>query len=146
MLWYFFLMEVNHNDRAAVKLAVQGKDGVWLRNYRQVGLGLTDEQFQPIRETAQRLEAELKEIGGKMRTIEIAERAAHPLQPRGSLELLPEPPDWTALNLQRKVVIEGEVSNLKGALGPELTSRLDNYITSQVAPKVTTIQNKEVLP
>jgi len=77
-----------------------------------------------------------------MKTIEVAQHAAQSLQP-GSPPL-PTPPEWTALNLQRKTVIEDEVSSLKNILGPGLARKLDSYIKNQIAPDMTTLQKKEV--
>ena len=129
ILWYHFLLSVNHNDRAAAKRQLVGKDGTWLRNLHQVKLGFADDQFVPIRTTAQKMAAELMDIGGKIRTFE---QAGQPLLP-GS----PLPPDLAALMQQRKTVIWGEVSNLQSALGPDLTAKLDGYIKNCIAPNVT---------
>jgi len=142
--WFFFLLSVNHNDRAAVKWTLKGNDGSWLRNYHQSHLGFTDEQFEPIRASAHRLDAEFKEITARMNTIQV--EAA---QTRIAGQFATVPSEWAALNAQRKTVVENEISNLKEMVGPEVTGTLQRYIRTHIAPNVTAYHKsptQEVLP
>lgn len=120
-LYYSFLMVVNHDDRAADQHKKQGKDGEWLHNLKQNELGFTDEEFAPIRATAQLLEAELKEIDAKKQAINDARQAAHPL-----------PPELKALRQQHDDAVESEVTDLQRPLGPDAAARLDLYIQTHI--------------
>ena len=125
-IWHDFLMEVNHSDRTAANRGLKGRDGTPLRNLDETNLGFSDDQFKPIRATAQRLEAELREIDAKIKAVTDADRAAHHL-----------PPELQALHQRSEAMFESEVSNLKQALGPDLAARLDLFIQTNFARMVT---------
>jgi hypothetical protein len=130
-LYWRFLMSVTRNDRLADQREKQGRKGDWIRNASQNGLGFTDEEFALIRATAQRLEAELKELDAQAKALIDAHHAAHPLQPETHSEV-------QALKEQRKADFEGEVAKLRHALGPSAADRLDIYIQTHIDPKLMT--------
>lgn len=129
ILWFHFLSSVNHNDAVAAKLQAQGRDGGWLRNAHQRRLGFTDQQFAPIRSSAQQMRADLDEMGKKIQT---AKQAAH-LQVGEKF-----PPEVSDLMKQRQALVANRISSLQATLGPETSGILTAYLRSYIAPKVTT--------
>lgn len=136
-LYWHFLMYQNHLDRVAVQREKQGKNGDWLRDLHQIGLGFTATQFAPIRAAGVRIETEIKEIDAQAKAIIDADHAAHPSMPGIPREWRTAPPELKALSQKREEVLTTEISNLQLTLGPELAARLDAYIQSHIAPKVT---------
>ncbi|MGA3325505.1 MAG: hypothetical protein ABSF45_13620 [Terriglobia bacterium] len=130
-LYFLFLMSVNRSDRLADRRDKQGRSGDWIRNSSQNGLGFSDEEFAPIRATAQRLEAELKELDAQAKAVIDADHAAHPLQPETHAEV-------QALQEQHKADLESEVAKLRHALGPSAADRLDIYVQTHIDPKLMT--------
>lgn len=130
-LYFLFLMSVNRSDRLADRRDKQGRSGDWIRNSSQNGLGFSDEEFAPIRATAQRLEAQLKELDAQAKAVIDADHAAHPLQPETHAEV-------RALSEQHKADFESEVAKLRHALGPSAADRLDIYIQTHIDPKLMT--------
>lgn len=136
-LYWHFLVHQDHLDRAAAVREKQGKDGGWLRNHYQQKLGFTDAEFVPVRQTAQRLEAELNVIDAKVQAIVNAARAAHPRVLKSASDLPALPPELLALRDQHEAVIEREAANLKSALGPDRTAKLEAFLQNQFARNVT---------
>ena len=130
-LYYHFLMAVLRNDRLAAQREQQGRNAGALRNLYQRGLGFSDGEFAPIRATAQRLEAELKELDAQARTLTAADHEAHPLQPETSSAL-------QAASEQHQAEFESEVAKLRRALGPSAADRLDIYIQTHIDPTLRT--------
>jgi hypothetical protein len=136
-LYWHFLVYQNHLDQVAAQRQQQGKDGSYLRNHFQQKLSFTDAQFAVVRSTAQRLQAELKGVDAQAKAIIDADRAANTLERGAPHTWRPVPPELRALQQQHEDLIQSEVSNLKGALGPELAARLDAFLQSRVAPKAS---------
>jgi hypothetical protein len=118
--YYYFLMAVNHGDRMAELNRKHGKTFEWLRHVAQNELGFTDEEFAPIRATAQRLEAELGDIDARIRAIN-GSREAHPL-----------PSELKTLRQQRDAMLASEVSDLQRALGPQAAGKLNSYVQNHI--------------
>jgi hypothetical protein len=135
--YWHFLIYLDYLDQLAVRRQLVGKDGSVVRNLLQRQLDFTDEQFALVRSTAQRLQTELKTLDAQAMAIIKAERAANPPQPGVRPTWRPVPPELHALQQQHEDLIESEVTNLKSALGPELAARLDAFLQSPAAPKVT---------
>jgi len=114
--WYPVLLSMYRKSQSKGEL-IRNSDQEWLGS-----LGLTDKQLNTVREVTRRLDAELREIDAKQKTIIDAERAAHP-----------PAPELKALHQQYDELIEREVANLKKTLGPDLTARLNIYIQAQEA-------------
>jgi hypothetical protein len=136
-LYWHFLIHQNHLDRAAILRQQQGKDGSWLHDYYQRRLGFTAAEFQPVRQTASRLEAELNDIDTKVQSVVKAARAAHPRVLKSPRDLPPVPPQLYELREQHEAVIAREVARLKAALGTERTARLEAFLQNEFAPNVT---------
>jgi hypothetical protein len=130
-LYYHFLMTVLRADRLADRREQEGRNGDGLRNSSQKWLGFTDEEFAPIRATALRLEAELKEIDAQAKTLIDADHAEHPLQPETRSDL-------QAVREDHKAEFESEITKLRQTLGPSLADRLDVYVQTHIDPGVKT--------
>jgi len=118
--YYRFLMAVNHGDRMAELNRKHGKNFEWLRHVAQNELGFTDEEFAPIRATAQRLETELGDIDARIRAIN-GSREAHPL-----------PSELKALRQQHDAMLASEISDLQRALGPQAAGKLNSYVQDHI--------------
>ena len=111
------LMSVNSNDRGATDLEeLDDVDGTFLRDQLQNNLGFTAEQFEPIRATAQRLQAKRNELFTKRMPVLEAYSAT-----------LPVTPELKALNQQRETVIDTDIADLRRTLGPDLSAKLEAY-------------------
>jgi hypothetical protein len=130
-LYYHFLMGVLRADRIADQREQQGRNADGIRNSSQRRLGFTDEEFAPIRTTALRLEAEVREIDAQAKTLIDADHAEHPLEPETRSEL-------QAQSEQHKAEFESEVGKLRQTLGPSLAKRLDVYVQTHIDPEVKT--------
>jgi len=137
---YILLRNVSRDDKRATELEAQGKRGDSARNLNQRVLRFTDDQFAPIRNSAQRLDSETKEVERKMQVFWNAARAAQPSggEPPASVASSPE---YIALVHERQELIAREISNLKNALGLELTKQVSTHLrntTKTVIVKNTT--------
>lgn len=157
-LYWHFLMYQNHLDRAAAAHEKQGKNGNWLRNHFQQRLGFTDEQFAPVRTSAQRLAPELAAIKAKAVAIAKQDRVwikanmagnrprlvvGDPTARVEALKNAPLPPGHAQLKqLQQQFedTIQQEVDSLKTALGPQNAAKLDNLIQNDWSRQVTLIR------
>jgi hypothetical protein len=152
-LYWHFLIYQNHLDRAAAAHEQQRKDGNWLRNHFQQRLSFSDAQFAIVRQTAQRLEPELKEIATKAKVIIEADRAwlksnsaatvvsagavSTPAGQRRGIPATPGRAQLKELQQQHEATIQKEVSSLRAALGPESAAKLDNFIQTVWIRNVT---------
>ena len=125
LLYRHFLAVQNHLDRAAAAHDQEGKDGSWLRNHYQHELGFTDAQFTAIRQTALRLESELKEQDAQAKAVI---DAAHAQQARTPGSPADVPPELVELQKGRDSLIDQEVALLRTELGLEAAGRLDTYL------------------
>ena len=137
LLYRHFLAYQNHLDRAAAALNQQGKNGDELRNHFQQKLGFSDDQFSAVRQTALRLETELKEQDAKAKTIVDATRAKFPHTIQTPADLPPVPPELLQLQQERDSLIEKEVASLKAILGASAVNKLDTFLQHDFAPTVT---------
>lgn len=135
-LYWHFLVYQNHLDRVATQREEAGKDGSWLRNYYQQELGFNDTEFQAVRQSAQNLEAQLKQIDARVQVVVQQVRARQPRTLTSPDQLPPVPPELRELSKKRESVIESEVANLKNALPPESAAKLDTFLQTVFAPKV----------
>jgi hypothetical protein len=130
-LYYDFLIFVTRIDHKAEQREKQNIDSEGMRNHQQKMLGFTDQEFAPIRATAHRLEAELKEIDDQEKAAIHADREAHPFQPETYSAV-------KDLKEEQGAAFEKEVSQLKHDLGASAANRLDIYIQTHIDPKSTT--------
>ena len=135
--WFFFLSTVDYTDRTSTKLQLQGKDGTSMRNLHQKPLGFTDEQFQPIRLTAERLMAQFGALNAQIHAAFVMYRQT------GSSTYSTQ---RAALLQQREALMRNEVTNLRAALGPELSAAVDAYLAKSVASNATVSHPPEVTP
>lgn len=139
LLYWQFLAYQNHLDRAAATLEKQGKDGTWLSDHFQRKLGFTDEQFAQVRNTGLRLESKLQKINAKAEVVIQATRAKYPHATMSQPETLPPvPPELIRLQKEHDQIIQNEVTNLKGQLGPAASAKLDSFLQQQFSRTVTT--------
>lgn len=136
-LYWHMMMHQNHLDRSAAVREQQGKDGNWLRHYYQQKLGFTDSEFQPVRDTAQRLETELKQINDRVKAVVAADRASHPRTLSNPADLPPPIPELAQLGQQHEAVLQNEMDKLRKALGPKHSAKLDAFLQKDFAPNVT---------
>lgn len=135
-LYRHFLAYQNHLDRVGTALDQKGEDGSEFRNHFQRILGFSDAEFAPIRDTALRLEQELKQHDAKIKAVIDATRAQHPRVLRSVAELPPLPPELVQLQKDRDALIEREVTQLNTALGAQGAVKLQKVIENDFAPNV----------
>jgi hypothetical protein len=136
-LYWHLLMYQNHLDSAAAANEKQGKDGSWLREHIQQRIGITDAEFTPVRESAQRLKKTIAAIDAKAQAIVKADRAQYG---KGLLPAGVQPPGWSQLkdlNQERETAITDEISKLNDALGSDNATKLQKYIQTKFSANVT---------
>lgn len=136
LYWHFLVLQ-NHLDRVAAARARQGEDASGLRNFYQDRLGFSDAQYAPVRLMAQRLEPELRAIDAQVRAVIDADHARHSRVLTSPQQLPPVPPELAPLQQKHEATIQREVNNLKAALGPQETARLETFLTHEFARNVT---------
>jgi len=136
-LYWHFMMHQLHLDQVAAARTQQGKNGAWLRNYYQQQLGFNDAQFQPVRDTATQLQAELKAINDRVQTLVTADQASHVHHMSGPQDLPPPIAELAQLAQQHEAILQKEMGNLQAALGPDRAAKLDDFLQKNMAPKVT---------
>jgi hypothetical protein len=112
----FFMLVNSYDEDAINREELDDEDGTHDRNLVRDNLGFTDEQFEPIRATAQRWKAEKKEYFNKL--VEI-------LDPYSAN--IPPVPELAALNQQQEATIDTEIAYLRRTLGPDVCAKLDAY-------------------
>lgn len=135
-LYWHFLNHQAHLDKVAAQREKQGKDGNWLRNYYQQKLGFNDSEFSLVRDSATRLQSQLKQIDDEVQSIVQKERASHPRSLATPGDLPPVPPRLYELAQQHEDVINNEVNTLKSELGVNDSAKLDMFLQLQFAPNV----------
>jgi hypothetical protein len=132
--YWHLLRWQNHLDKVAAEHEKQGKDGTWLRNYIQKKLNFTDEEFAPIRESAQHLEPKTDAIQAKSEVVMKADRA---LRAKGQLartNASPGLPQLRALSQERESAIAEEIETLNRDLGPVNAAKFKSFVELQYAP------------
>lgn len=131
-LYWHFLMYQIHLDRAASDHERQGKDGRWLAEHLQKRIGFSDADFAIVRQSAQRLDLQLKNIHAKAKSIFKTDRALyanqilnHDTPPPGLAQL-------KDLHQQREDVINAEIIKLNAELGPQNAARLKNFVEKEL--------------
>lgn len=135
-LYWHFLLHQQHLDKTAASREQQGKDGSWLRTYYQQRLGFSDSQFSNVREAAVQLKSDLKQIDDEVQAIIRVDRARHSRVLLSTNDLPSVPPRLMELRDQREAVIQRDMDNLRGALGPKLAAKLDAFLENDFAPNV----------
>jgi hypothetical protein len=130
-LYWHFLMYQNHLDRAAAAAEAEGKDGRWLRNFLQKILGFDDQQFTVVRESAQRLGPQLKNIRSQAKLIVQSERALY-----ASHLADPEHPSpgFTQLKLlrqKREAAVADEIAIINASLDPQSSAKLKHFLKNE---------------
>jgi len=120
-----------HLDKVAAEHEKQGKDGAWLRNALQKQLHFTDQQFAPVRESAQRLASSLNAIDAKAKSTMTGYRAQSTngrlsAEQRAALRAQIRP-----IQAERENALAAEIATLNANLGPDGTARLRRFIDKQ---------------
>jgi hypothetical protein len=135
-LYWHFLMYQNHLDQFADKLEKQGKDGEPFRQSIQNKVGFSDEEFVPVRESAQRLKMTLDDIYARIMAVVRQERERNSGAVYSDENPSPAIPAIKALSQERENAIAEEISRLNDQLGPENAERLKRFITEHFAANV----------
>ena len=139
-LYWHFVVYQHHLEEVAAEHEKQGKEGQWLRNYLQTKLGFTDTDFAPIRVSAERLSAEIKDLDSKAMTIAAADREA---RRKGLVALDATPPgheQLKALTAEREADINAEIQSLNQALSQKNADALRTFLTQRFSQNVTALQ------
>jgi hypothetical protein len=118
-----FLGEV---DYSRIRRQSDDGPGAEFHTFYKRELGFSDEQFQQVRSTAQRLQSELQESFAR--------------QVHARAEMRHVPPELGALEQQRQSAIATEVSHLQQVLGPENTAVVERYLRTGVRSGSTIIE------
>jgi hypothetical protein len=132
--YWHLLRWQNHLDKVAAEHEKQGKDGTWLSNYIQKKLNFTDDEFAPIRASAQRLEPKTDAIQARSEAVMKADRA---LRAKGQLvrtDASPGQPQLQALSQERESAISDEIETLNRDLGPANAAKFKSFVEQQYAP------------
>jgi hypothetical protein len=135
-LYWHFLLYQNYLDRQADMREQAGRDGSFLRNHFQREIQFSDKQFEIVRQSGIRLEADLKTVDAQIKPIVDQDRLWIKQNGRAS----GPPPGHSQvqqLQKERETVIQAAVSRLNQELGPELGAALQTYIDIKWAPHVT---------
>jgi hypothetical protein len=132
--YWHLLRWQNHLDKVAAEHEKQGKDGTWLRNYIQKKLNFTDEEFAPIRESAQRLEPKTDEIQAKSEAVMKADRTLRAKAQLARTDASPGLPQLQALSQGRESAIAEEIETLNRDLGPANAAKFKSFVEQQYAP------------
>lgn len=138
-LYWHFLIYQHHLDQLAAEHEKQGKDGAWLRSYLQTKLSMTDEEFQPIRESADRLDAAMSELNAKANAIAAAANAARSKEGAGSADEQQFRHKLKSLTAQREAAINKEIDTLNAALDPDAAQKLRDYLKNTFSKNVSIV-------
>lgn len=138
-LYWHFLIYQHQLDQLAIEHERQGKDGAWLHSYLQTKLAMSDAEFQPIRESANRLNSGITDLNAKAKPLMFAAQAA---RSKGGATV-PDAQDYraklTEMTGQREALINKEIEALNEALGPEMARRLQNYVQNTFSKSVSMV-------
>ena len=156
-----FLLLQNHLETAAEARENKGQDGDWLRNYYKNSLGLSDADFEALRESGRRLESALKDNDVQVNALRrpapsssssAASSYAPNSQSGGSakslgveefnarLKALPPPsPEMVQLQQEREAAIEGEIATLKASLSPEGAAKIVDFVENHFVRSPATV-------
>jgi hypothetical protein len=150
-----FLLLQNHLETAAEARENKGQDGDWLRNYYKNSLGLSDADFEALRESGRRLESALKDNDAQanaLRRPASASSSAPNPQSAGNatplgveefnakLKTLPPPsPEMVQLQQEREAAIEGEIATLKASLSPEGAAKVVDFVENHFVRSPATV-------
>lgn len=127
-------MYQNFLDRKAADLDLHGGNGDELRNRFQRKLNFSSSQFAIVRQSAQKLDADLKQKDAQAKVIIDAFHAKYP--PGKVLTLPPPPPELAQLQKEREEIIQQDVADLKTQLGQDKAAKMDGFIQNDFAPTV----------
>jgi len=138
-LYWHFLIYQHHLDQLAVEHEKQGLDGNWLRSYLQTKLSMTDEQFQPIRESADHLDSAITALNAKAKAVVVAVNATRSKDSASSSEARHYLHKLKELTAQREAAINKEIDTLNSALSPEAAEKLQNYLKNTFSKNVSIV-------
>ena len=138
-LYWHFLIYQHHLDQLAIEHEKQGKDGEWLHTYLQTKLSLTDEEFQPIRESADRLDSAISTLNTKAKEITAAANVSRSSPSVQSADAQDYRPKLKQLTAQREEAISKEIDTLNAALSPETAQKLQSYIQNTFSKNVSIV-------
>jgi outer membrane murein-binding lipoprotein Lpp len=124
-LYWAFLSYQNHLDKLAADDQAKGKDGSWLRNDLQKRLGFSDQDYAPIRTSAQRLTSKVQVLAEKAKQIRAAGSSSGSTQAQA----------LSGLTKQRHEYIGNEINSLIQALSPQNKAALEAFMTQFFSPK-----------
>jgi cysteinyl-tRNA synthetase len=136
MLYRHFLAYQGHLDEVGASLDREGKDGSQFRDHYQQKLGFTNEAFAPVRSAALRLNSALNNEDAKIKAAIDAFRAQHPRKLASPFDLPRVPEELKQLQKEKDTIIQNEVDQLNGELGPERAAKLQALIQNDFAPNV----------
>jgi hypothetical protein len=139
-LYWHFLIYQHHLDQLAVEDEKQGKDGGWLRSYLQSKLSMTDEEFQPIRESADRLDSAITSLNAEASADVSAYKAARSKEGSSSWSAQQYRQKLKELTGQRDAAINKEIDTLNAALSPDAAQKLQDYIKNTFSKNVSIVR------
>ena len=136
-LYWHCLVYQHRLDQYAAEYEKQGKNGRGLRSYLQKKLSMTDADFQPIRESAERLDSRVAALDTQANAI-ISSIRAVPNQDEGSALIIQKyRAQLTDLTTQREKAINDEVERLNSALTPEAARKFKDYLETSFSRYVS---------
>jgi oligoendopeptidase F len=136
-LYWHFLIYQHQLDQLAIEHEKHGKDGGWLHSYLQNKLSITDDEFQPIRESADRLDSAIASLNTKAKADVAAYNAARSKEGTSSPDAHHYRHKLKELTAQREAAINKEIDTLNTTLSPEAAQKLQNYIQNTFSKNVS---------
>jgi hypothetical protein len=130
-LYWHLLMYQHHLDRAAAAAEKEGKDGMWLRNFLQKILGFDDRQFAVVRESAQRLDPQLKNIKSQANAIMRSQRALYAVHLTDREHLSPGFEQLKGLRQKRETAVADEIAIINASLDPKSAAKLRHFLKNE---------------
>ena len=141
-LYWHLLMWQNHLDSTAAAREKNGQDGTWLRTYIQKRLNFTDEQFAPVRASAQHLGASIASLDAQAKPLIQEDQA---LYAQGVRTPPPNLAQLKSLTQARETAIADEISQLNAALGLQNSARLQEFVQKYFSASVKAVSIQPVL-
>ena len=117
-LYWHFLMYQRHLDLKAAELEAAGKPADVLRNYLQLKAGLSNSDYQVIRNSSGHLAKQINDLNTQAKSILAAGKT-----PATHTQL-------AGLSTQREGYINAEVANIRQSLAPSSVSTFESFLTS----------------
>ena len=143
-LYWHLLIYQHQLDQLASQHEAQGKDGRWLGSYLQTRLSMTDQEFAPIRESADRLDAAIAALNAQAKAVVSTVNASRTKESVPSANKQHYRRALKKLTAQREAAINAEIERLNTSLTPEAAQALQSYVQNTFSKNVSVVHMSSV--